>query len=104
YLAFRPLGQAYFSDYRMRAINETVADIVGIEVGDSVYRDVYAPDEPPPQPGAPRARSNRPDGPDFGQEMRRIRANVERMLAAGDVTGAEAYMAQQQQYLAQLGF
>ncbi|HEX5417185.1 MAG TPA: hypothetical protein VFZ25_16090, partial [Chloroflexota bacterium] len=43
YLAFRPLGQSYFGSYDMREINETVADMVGHEVGDAVYRQTYEP-------------------------------------------------------------
>jgi len=42
YLALRPLGFRYFSSYEMRAINETVADIVGEEIGQAVYRKYYS--------------------------------------------------------------
>src|ERR1700687_3984472 len=37
YLALRPLGQSYFQNYQMREINETVADMVGHEIGAAVY-------------------------------------------------------------------
>lgn len=106
YLALRPLGRAYFSSYEMRTINETVADIVGQEVGREVWARYYAPTEPAATPVARPSAGSQPAAPraDFGAEMRRIRGDVERMLAAGDVVGAEAYMAQQRDVLAGMGF
>ncbi len=102
YLALRPLGMHYFDNYQMREINETVADMVGHEVGLAVYESTYRPLEPPPAPAAP----SRPTGsrPDFGTLMRDTRTTVEGYLARHDVAGAEVYMRQRQQELAQEGY
>jgi hypothetical protein len=103
YLAFRPLGRAFFSSYDMRTVNETVSDLVGGEVGRLTFERYYRESEPPPAasaPGRPTAEPRR----DFGAEMRRIRAEVERLLAARDVAGAEAYMAAQPADLARQGW
>jgi hypothetical protein len=105
YLAFRPLGRAFFASYEMRTLNETVADMVGQEVGRTVWQRYYASTEPPPAPRpAPAPPQPGAARPDFGTEMRRIRGEVERMLAAGDVPGAERYMAEQREALADMGF
>jgi len=106
-LAFRPLGRAFFSSYEMRTVNETVADLVGEEVGRLTFERYYRasePPPPPPPPAAPARTSPAAPRPDFGVEMRRIRAEVERLLAAGDVPAAEAYMAAQQTELARQGW
>ncbi len=90
YLVFFPLGWNYFASQDMTTINETVAEIVGNEVGEVALKRNYAPPkiEPPdtnePEPEVPEF--------DFGAEMRVTRLEVDRLLAAGDVEGAEAYM------------
>ncbi len=104
YLAFRPLGMAYFANYRMTEINETVADMVGHEIGTTIYDRIYAPLAPaPPRPSA-SAGSSSPARPDFWTLMRRIRLTVEGYLQRHDVDGATAYMAQQRQELARQGY
>ncbi|HUE75638.1 MAG TPA: hypothetical protein VMP10_02325, partial [Chloroflexota bacterium] len=45
-----------------------------------------------------------PAQPDFGVEMRRIRSQVDAMLAAGQVEEAETFMREQRDYLNSLGF
>jgi hypothetical protein len=100
YLAFRPLGRAYFASYEMRSVNETVADVVGQEVGARTFERFYRASEPAPPRPAPAAGPRR----DFGAEMRRIRREVERLLAAGDVPAAERYMAEQREELVRLGW
>lgn len=101
YLAFRPLGRAFFASYEMRTINETVADIVGREIGRATWERYYSASE---QPATPRPAPSVVSGADFGTEMRRIRIEVERRLKSGDVDGAERYMAEQRGELARLGF
>lgn len=103
YLALRPLGMAYFSSYAMREINETVADMVGHEVGSAVYRRYYARTEPPAATTAPSPAPSSPR-PDFQTLMREVRVTVEAYLAQHDVAGAEAYMATAQQNLAHQGY
>ena len=108
YLAFRPLGQAYFNDYEMRSINETVADLIGMEVGQQVLGEFYAQNV---SVSFSRGVSMLgPAGvaedtaPSFGDLMREIRRTVEVYLADGDVPGAEAYMAEQRAELATKGY
>lgn len=102
YLAFRPLGMRYFQSYDMTEINETVADMVGHEVGDAAYRRDY-----PPLPSSTTPRTNpssTPARPDFWTLMRRIRRNVEGYLSRHDVAGADAYMADQRRALVKDGY
>lgn len=87
---FFPLGRSYLRDYQMRTINETVADIIGHEIGEEVYRRCYARLEPPTSSAALKAMSEREA--EFARQMRRIRAAVDNMLGQGRVEEAEAYM------------
>ena len=106
YLAFRPLGRTFFTNYEMRAVNELVADIVGEEIGKRTFETYYQstePAPPPDTPAAPRLRSTTPR-PDFGREMRRIRVEVERLLALNDIEGAERYMQAQRAVMTELGW
>jgi hypothetical protein len=48
-LFFYPLGRAYFDEGIGREMNETVADMVGYEVADRIYRRYGC--EPPPWEG-----------------------------------------------------
>jgi hypothetical protein len=106
YLAFTPLGFLYVLDkagihqnYDVATINETVADIVGREIGDIIYQKYYAP---------PATNNTTPEktatGFDFNKEMREIRQTVDSYLAKGEIEMAEAFMAQQRQYLAANGY
>lgn len=97
-----PLGRAYFEDHQMRTINETVADIVGREAGEAVYRRYYAARETPqPQLMLVAARERQFD---YAQRMRGIRATVEGMLADGRVQEAESYMEAERGRLAARGY
>jgi hypothetical protein len=105
YLAFTPLGFLYVLDetglrqnYDVATINETVADIIGREIGDMVYQKYYAPPpaSSPAQPAAP--------GFDFNGAMREIRKTVDAYLARGEIVAAEKYMNERQQYLADNGY
>ncbi|MDP2728089.1 MAG: hypothetical protein Q8P59_11170, partial [Dehalococcoidia bacterium] len=80
---FSPLGRGYFRDYQMRTINETVADMIGKEVGEAVYQRYYAPQELPISPTASSAARTR--GAEFAVQMRQIRAAVDGMLTQGRV-------------------
>lgn len=104
YLALHPLGMAYFNSYSMREINETVADMVGHEVGQAVYERDYAPTEVTPIGQSPVMVSSEPARPDFLTLMRRIRLTVEGYLTRHDVAGADAYMARSRQDLALEGY
>ena len=104
YLFFRPLGQAYNKDPDMTALNETLADIFGQEVGDTVYQRFYqAPvarlmslQEVQPQGGT--------DDFDFREEMHQTRLQVDQLLSEGKVEEAERYMELRRQFLADHGY
>lgn len=103
YLAFRPLGWQYFRSPEMRSVNETVADIVGEEVGRAVLARYYPelmPSLPPPEEKGP------PEPPafDFAREMRITRMEVDRLLAEGKVEEAEAYMEARRQEFVRHGY
>ncbi len=92
YLALRPLGLSYDRTPEMRTINETVASILGREVGREILRRYYpehlpppAVEEPPPEPGEPPAF-------DFRAEMHETRVRTDELLAQGRIEEAEAYM------------
>ncbi|MDP2728110.1 MAG: hypothetical protein Q8P59_11290 [Dehalococcoidia bacterium] len=101
YLLFYPLGRGYFQDYEMRTLNETVADMVGHEVGDSVYRRYYATFKGPPaaQEDAAKAREAA-----YAVQMRVTRTTVDQMLSQGKIDEAEAYMDAQRQQLTSKGY
>lgn len=105
YLFFHPLGRAYRASTNMTTVNETVADMVGKEIGEKVYRRFFAtPDELSAGAGvrAP-AEGGRPAF-DFNGAMRETRLEAERLLAAGKVEEAEAYMEQRRLFLADHGY
>jgi len=100
YLFFKPLGQKYWSDYEMRTINETVADIIGNEIGLLVYQRYYEVKE---------EEQVQSDGQtqtlfDFTGEMREIRLTVDGYLAAGEIEKAELYMEEKRLYLLENGY
>jgi hypothetical protein len=106
YLAFTPLGFLYLldiagirQDYDIETMNETVADMVGKEIGEIVYQKYYAPSE------IDSIATEPPENEfDFNGAMREIRKAVDDYLARGEIESAEAYMEQQRQYLAANGY
>ncbi|MBI4186008.1 MAG: hypothetical protein HY530_00690 [Chloroflexi bacterium] len=104
YLAFKPLGFLYVLDltgvarnYDIATMNETLAGIVGNEIGAMVYEQYYSRHKDS------EARATRPAF-DFNLEMREIREMVDQYLARGDTEQAEAFMEQKRQYLALKGY
>jgi hypothetical protein len=100
YLIFYPLGAGYWSSQETREINETAADMIGQEVGGSLAQRIGLPAPPAASP----APSTRRPAFDFRAFMRDTRAQVEQMLAAGQVDDAEAFMRAQRDELAQHGY
>jgi hypothetical protein len=109
YLAFHSLGWADLSgDSEAITINETVASIVGREVGRDLLATYY-PDLLPPEPSPttqvrPLAEPEEPAQFDFGQEMRATRLAVDAMLEKGLVDEAEAFMEARRQTFVEHGY
>ena len=99
YLYFQPLGSRYFVSDTLRTINETVADIVGTEMG-SMVEAAYPLSTVTPSP----TPTTQPNGVDVDQVLRQLRVNVDALLTQGKVTEAESLMEQTRQYLAANGY
>lgn len=104
YLFFAPLGRSYSDSPDLRTLNETVAGIVGDELGDAIveayplrpeYVVRHAVEPPAQQPPPPI---------DFNAEMRRLRLEVDALLAAGQIEAAERIMEQRRAFLAENGY
>ena len=114
YLALYPLGFSYGVTPELVTINETVANIVGTDIGwallDRYYPDLAAipPDYTPmPVVEVPPPEPLHPDDPtvfDFRTEMRETRVRVDELLAEGRVEDAEAYMEYRRQQFAAQGY
>ena len=83
YLAFHPLGIRYGLSEDLRALNETVADIAGDELG------AAAAGGRPPQAADPEAEAERER---FYGAMRQLRLDVDELLSGGEIGAAEALM------------
>lgn len=114
YLAFFPLGFNYGATPQLYTINETVASIVGREIGWAVM-DRYYPDLAPPPPDytpQPESESTTivpeadPTEPafDFRAEMRETRIQVDDLLAQGRIDEAEQYMEQRREMFVDNGY
>jgi hypothetical protein len=104
YMFFRPLGWHYDASPQMRTINETVASIVGDEVGGLVIARFYPELAPPPVERSEEQPQPKPVESEFNREMRHIRLTVDEMLAQGDVEGAEEYMEGRRRFLVSQGY
>lgn len=96
YLALRPLGLNYDTSPELRTINETVASIMGREVGRVVLQRFFSEQVPPPSPEIPPSDPDTPSAEppafDFSAEMRETRVRVDELLSQGRIDEAEAYM------------
>ncbi len=104
YLFFKPLGWHYDDSPQMRTINETVASIVGDEIGDLVIARFYPELAPTPVEEGEEQPLPEPVESEFNREMRHIRLTVDEMLAQGDVEGAEEYMEERRRFLVSEGY
>jgi hypothetical protein len=112
YLTPRPLGRNYQTSGETRRINETVASIVGREVGRRVVARYYPEHLPPepestPEPEEPEEEQEEPSQPvtfDFRLEMRETRIQVDELLAEGKVEEAEAYMERRRETFVEHGY
>lgn len=120
YLFAFPLGLSYFSGESFvgetRVINETTANLFGREMSRLVlaryYPDLLPPEALTPGPSPSERGENEasteipPEPPafDFGREMDITRRIVDRLLAAGEVDEAEAYMEERRQVFVTNGY
>jgi len=106
YLTLFPLGFNYMTSPDFITMNETVAEIVGNEVGAEALRTFY-PALVPPTEETPLLP---PEGEvaigrfDFRQEMRETRLVVDQLLALGKVEDAEGYMEARRLYFVENGY
>jgi hypothetical protein len=100
YLSLKPLGIRYLSSLELRTLNETVADIVGQELG-AQLTERY----PLAEPYASQLAALAPDAlvVDVGAALRQLRIDVDALLAQGQIDRAEALMEQRRRELADQG-
>jgi hypothetical protein len=110
YLTVRPLGVNYFTSPELRTMNETVAEMVGDELGALLVERYYPELARPPEPF--RNILRRDDAPppdllpvfDFRAEMRITRVTVDGLLEAGQIEEAEAYMEMRRRFMWDNGY
>ena len=100
YFFFKPLGQNMFTSDEMRVLNETAADIISREIARRARAALSIGPDDPHVGTDPQVA----DGFDFGAEMRRTRLEVDRLLAAGDIDGADRYMEERREAFQEHGF
>ena len=109
WLGLQPLGFNYLTSSELRTMNETVASIVDVEVGEQVIARYY-PERVPPPPSPPPAEPDSSDAPpepppfDFRAEMAETRVWVDALLAEGKIELAEEYMEERRQIFVENGY
>ena len=122
YMAFRPLGQKMFTSAEMVTLNETLADIVGREIGDRARELLLEGAGSPPSlclsplggetgsdcatplPAPESGLHDRDEHFGFNEEMRETRLRVDELLANGKVDEAEAYMEERRLFFVENGY
>ena len=99
---FQPLGQHFWDNPDMVALNETAATLGGWEIGDRAY-EAMTGIRFERRPPAPRAKRD-PNAFDFGGYMRETRLHMEDLLEQGRITDAESYMEERRQGLLERGY
>jgi hypothetical protein len=94
---FQPLGRGYWSDQGLRTINETAAELAGVELGDRLARQLGLPPNPPRTAPGPRQA-------EFERLLRTTRLEIDRLLASGQIETAERYMEQRRLEINHLGY
>lgn len=97
YLVFHPLGARYGQSGDLALINETVANLVGRELGSAAFAGLGLPAQAP-------AAASAPPSIDFNKTMHDLRLEVDQLLAAGKIDEAEQRMNATQQLLAANGY
>ncbi len=112
YLTLFPLGINYMTSPDFITMNETVAEIVGNEVGAETLRTFYPELAPPPAASLPTPTEQSEHLPlidepaqfDFQTEMHETRLVVDQLLALGKVEDAEEYMEIRRLYFVENGY
>jgi hypothetical protein len=110
YLTLRPLGWNYDASPELRTMNETTAEIAGIELGNEIVKRYYPELLPPPPVSTPQPDPqptpdpNQPPPFDFDHEMYITRLTADQLLAEGKIEEAESYMETRRQFLWQHGY
>ena len=104
YLFFTPLGKAYYSNYDMTTVNETVAEVAGRELGSLVYDTYYDGMAAGASFSAIAQGTSSENSFSFNDEMRTTRITVDTLLAQGRVDEAETYMRERRDYFSQHGY
>ena len=99
---FHPLGQHFWDNPDMIALNETAATLGGWEIGDRAY-EAMTGIRFERQPPALRAERD-PNAFDFSGYMRETRLNAESLLEQGRIADAEGYMEERRQELLERGY
>ncbi len=100
YLAFYPLGEQWGNGGDAEALNETTANIAGREIANLIRtaHPIHLPQG---------ADGTAPPGPsptvDYGVEMRKLRLEVDALLAQGKVDEAEQTMEERRRFLGEHG-
>ncbi|MEM7113556.1 MAG: hypothetical protein AAF614_14050 [Chloroflexota bacterium] len=109
WLGLQPLGLNYLTSSELRTMNETVASIIDVEIGEQVIARYY-PERVPPPPSPPPAESDNaetaPEPPpfDFRAEMAETRIRVDELLAEGEIELAEEYMEERREIFVENGY
>ncbi len=104
YLTWHPLGASYMNGPELRTMNETTASISGKEIGEAVIAHFYPEFVPLPQLPAQPTSPAEPPLFNFNAEMHATRIMVDKMLADGKITAAEAYMEAQRRVFWEHGY
>jgi hypothetical protein len=110
YLTLRPLGLNYNASPQLRTMNETTAEMIGIELGALLVQRYYPDLAPPPSPFDNfLRRDTAPDGArapafDYRAEMHATRVTADRLLSEGRIEAAEAYMEARRVYMWEHGY
>lgn len=111
YLIFHPLGRSFFSGGSMVELNETLANLVGDEIGGNVWATLTG-NEPPARPAPalinpqdePLQPEPKPEQFDFFRFMRDTRIRTDELLDTGEIEAAESWMESRRIELQENGF
>jgi hypothetical protein len=92
YFFFNPLGRNLKASTEMNSLNETIASLVGEELGIITWERITGETFVDPDDDESDEDEEDPDEFSFDDFMRETRLRTDEILAAGDIEGAESYM------------